>query len=125
MPGLEQIDWAHLDNQGLHAAVSAIVRVHTALQSQSNGLMGTEAQQVLTLQGNLNQALEESSQWKQFAWNFHQSLETLKADLAAQAEADSDTDTISPSDSACQTGQAASPGNGSKEAKEKRKADLK
>jgi len=46
MPGLEQIDWAHLDNQGLHAAVSAIVRVHTALQSQSNGLMGTEAQQV-------------------------------------------------------------------------------
>ena len=32
-PGLAQIDWAHLDNQGLHAAVSAIVRVHTALQA--------------------------------------------------------------------------------------------
>ena len=32
-PGLAQIDWRHLDNQGLHAAVSAIVRVHTALQA--------------------------------------------------------------------------------------------
>ena len=32
-PGLAQIDWAHLDNQGLHTAVSAIVRVHTALQT--------------------------------------------------------------------------------------------
>ena len=32
-PGLQQIDWAHLDNQGLHAAVSAIVRVHAALQA--------------------------------------------------------------------------------------------
>ena len=28
-PGLQQIDWAHLDNSGLHAAVSAIVRVHS------------------------------------------------------------------------------------------------
>ena len=32
-PSLAQIDWAHLDNAGLHAAVSAIVRVHTALQA--------------------------------------------------------------------------------------------
>ena len=34
-PGLAQIDWAHLDNSGLHAAVSAIVRVHAALQASS------------------------------------------------------------------------------------------
>ena len=32
-PGLANLDWAHLDNQGLHAAVSAIVRVSTALQA--------------------------------------------------------------------------------------------
>lgn len=32
-PGLAEIDWAHLDNAGLHAAVSAIVRVHAALQA--------------------------------------------------------------------------------------------
>jgi len=32
-PGLAQIDWGNLDNQGLHAAVSAIVRVHAALQA--------------------------------------------------------------------------------------------
>ena len=36
-PGLEGIDWAHLDNQGLHAAVSAIVRVHAALNAAGNG----------------------------------------------------------------------------------------
>jgi hypothetical protein len=30
-PTLQQVDWAHLDNQGLHAAVSAIVRIHSAL----------------------------------------------------------------------------------------------
>eukprot|EP00900_Chrysochromulina_parva_P020107 jgi/Chrpa1/28098/Chrysochromulina_OHIO_Genome00004211-RA len=36
-PGLEGIDWAHLDNQGLHAAVSAIVRVHAALNAAGSG----------------------------------------------------------------------------------------
>jgi len=32
-PGLQEIDWGNLDNQGLHAAVSAIVRVHAALHN--------------------------------------------------------------------------------------------
>ena len=32
-PALAQVEWGQLDNQGLHAAVSAIVRVHTALQA--------------------------------------------------------------------------------------------
>ena len=50
-PGLAQIDWAHLDNQGLHAAVSAIVRVHTALQAsgvQQNSAESVAMQQQLS-----------------------------------------------------------------------------
>ena len=35
VPGLAEMNWAQLDNQGLHAAVSAIVRVHTALHASS------------------------------------------------------------------------------------------
>ncbi len=42
-PGLQEIDWAHLDNQGLHAAVSAIVRVHAALHA-AGGAADGEAQ---------------------------------------------------------------------------------
>ena len=47
-PGLAQIDWGHLDNQGLHAAVSAIVRVHTALQAS-----GVNTQEALQVQQQL------------------------------------------------------------------------
>ena len=32
-PGLQQIAWGHLDNAGLHAAVSAIVRIHSTIQA--------------------------------------------------------------------------------------------
>ena len=49
VPALAEIEWSHLDNQGLHAAVSAIVRVHASLQASGAHASAAAASQLAHL----------------------------------------------------------------------------